>query len=105
MTIQNREFFIRNLIVNIMIVLLVFFWSGPISVFASLLSMQTLERFMPWLAHLADKNEFLRSFIQGTLPTLAVSIFNILLPKVMIGKFIQLFDIFVYIFTNIYVYI
>jgi calcium permeable stress-gated cation channel len=88
MTIQSREFFIRNLIVNILIIILAFFWSGPILAFASLLSMQTLERFFPWLAHIAEKNEIIRGFIQGTLPTLAVSLFNILLPKIMIGKFI-----------------
>ncbi|RIA85335.1 hypothetical protein C1645_782146 [Glomus cerebriforme] len=85
MTIQRRELFIRNLIVNILIVLLVFFWSGPISVFASLLSLPALKKIFPWLEHLAETNEFVKGLIQGTLPTLAVSIFNIVLPKIMIG--------------------
>ncbi|CAI2190942.1 16743_t:CDS:2, partial [Funneliformis geosporum] len=84
MSIRTREMIVRNVIVNVLIFLLVFFWSGPISLFASLLSIKTLEKFFPWLAHLAEKNEALKDFIQGTLPTLAVSLFNALLPKIMI---------------------
>ena len=89
MTIQRREFLIRNVLVNILVVLLVFFWSGPISVFATLLSLHTLKKVFPWLEHLAEMNEIFKGFIQGTLPTLAVSLFNIVLPKIMIGKFVD----------------
>src|SRR5581483_8215551 len=105
MTIRNREFFIRNLVSNFMVVIIVLFWSGPISVFASLMSMQSLERFFPWLAHLAEKNETLKSFIQGTLPTLAVSIFNILLPKITIGMFYNCTTFLSYLLSIIHIYL
>ncbi|CAG8434972.1 7713_t:CDS:10 [Ambispora gerdemannii] len=70
---RERELVVRNVIVNIILIFLVFFWSGPISVFASLLSLDTLKKVFPWLADLADKNEILKGLIQGSLPTLAVS--------------------------------
>ncbi|CAG8567760.1 9302_t:CDS:10 [Ambispora leptoticha] len=37
----------------------------------------------PWLANLAEKNEILKGLIQGSLPTLAVSVFNALLPIIL----------------------
>ncbi|CAB4386826.1 uncharacterized protein OCT59_010400 [Rhizophagus irregularis] len=85
MNIKRREFLIRNVTINIFVVLLVFFWSGPISVFATLLSLNVLKKVFPWLEHLAEMNEIIKGFIQGTLPTLAVSLFNVVLPKIMIG--------------------
>ncbi|CAI2170750.1 11292_t:CDS:10 [Funneliformis geosporum] len=83
LNIRKREMLVRDFVVNICIVFLVFFWTGPISFFASLLSLSSLKKVFPWLAELADKNEFLKNFIQGTLPPLAVVSFNALLPIIM----------------------
>ncbi|CAG8739646.1 6504_t:CDS:2, partial [Acaulospora morrowiae] len=47
----------------------------------SILSLEALTKTLPWLAHLANRNEILKGFIQGTLPTLLVQSFNFLLPK------------------------
>ncbi|CAG8632313.1 14778_t:CDS:10 [Funneliformis caledonium] len=83
LNIRKREMLVRDVVVNFVIVLLVFFWSGPISFFASLLSLSSLKKVFPWLADLAEKNDFLKSFIQVTIPTLAVISFNALLPMIM----------------------
>ncbi|CAJ0888426.1 997_t:CDS:10 [Entrophospora sp. SA101] len=84
LTIRNREYLIRTIWVNIIVFFIVFLWSGPITFFASLLSLEALSKIFPWLANLANKNEMLKGLIQGTLPTLAVSLFNIVVPKIMI---------------------
>nr|CAG8538620.1 1798_t:CDS:10 [Entrophospora candida] len=84
LTIRNREYLIRTIWVNIIVFFIVFLWSGPITFFASLLSLEALSKIFPWLANLANKNEVLKGLIQGTLPTLAVSLFNIVVPKIMI---------------------
>ncbi|CAG8720203.1 15301_t:CDS:2, partial [Acaulospora morrowiae] len=49
----------------------------------SILSLEALTKTLPWLARLANRNEILKGFIQGTLPTLLVQSFNFLLPKTM----------------------
>ncbi|KAG9300270.1 hypothetical protein G9A89_011343 [Geosiphon pyriformis] len=80
---RARELVVRDVIVNGLLIILVFFWSGPISFFASLLNLDTLAKVFPWLADLAEKSEILKALIQGSLPTLAVSVFNALLPVIL----------------------
>nr|CAG8547931.1 1116_t:CDS:10 [Entrophospora candida] len=83
LTIRNREYAIRTAMVNVIIFILVFFWSGPIAFFATFLDLEFLRKVFPWLADLASKNEMVKGFIQGTLPTLSVTVFNIVLPIIM----------------------
>ncbi|CAG8434402.1 1370_t:CDS:10 [Diversispora eburnea] len=83
LSIRQREMLTRSIIVNISIVLIVFFWSIPILYVSTLLDMDTLEKVFPWLKRLAEQNEILQAFIQGTLPTLAVTIFFEIVPKIM----------------------
>ncbi|RHZ47076.1 hypothetical protein Glove_593g9 [Diversispora epigaea] len=83
LSIRQREMLLRSVIVTIAIILIVFFWSIPILYLSTLLDMDTLEKVFPWLKRLAEQNEILKAFIQGSLPTLAVTIFFGIVPKVM----------------------
>ncbi len=82
--------FFRNVLVNGFIIILVIFWSIPIAAVVSLLSLESLRKVFPWLEGLAKKNEFLKAFIQGSLPTLVVATLNAILPIILQSKFIKL---------------
>ena len=53
-------------------------------------SLNSLEKIFPWLANIARKNEMLESFIQGTLPTLSITLFNNILPIIITCKLLFL---------------
>jgi len=81
---RTREIVAREVLVQIIVLLIIFFWAVPLTTLAALLDLNTLEKYFPWLAHLADRNKLVKGFIQGTLPTLAVTVFNALLPLTML---------------------
>jgi hypothetical protein len=55
-------------------------WSVPVAALASLLSWNTVKETVPRLAKFLDKSPRLRGLVQTTLPSLALVIFNNLLP-------------------------
>ena len=80
---------VRGVLVNGSIILLASFWTVPTTFLASFLSLETLRKTFPWLAALAEEYEFLKYFIQGPLPTLAIVTLNAIIPHTMECKFIK----------------
>ncbi|GES81939.1 DUF221-domain-containing protein [Rhizophagus clarus] len=83
LSIRKREVIVRGVLVNCLVAIIIFSWTVPSSFVATLLSLNTLKKFFPWLEKLAESNEILKSFIQGTLPTLAVVTLNAIIPMLM----------------------
>ncbi|CAG8652215.1 10497_t:CDS:2, partial [Dentiscutata heterogama] len=78
--IRKREKLIRTVIVNLVIILMVSSWGLATLRIASLLRLSTLDKVFPWLANLAKRNKFLKWFIQSTLPPIALTALNNILP-------------------------
>ncbi|KAF0519158.1 DUF221-domain-containing protein [Gigaspora margarita] len=78
--IRQREMLVRTIIVNLLITLMVSSWGMATFRIASLLELSTLEKVFPWLANLAKKNKILKWFIQSTLPPIALTALNNILP-------------------------
>ncbi|RIA95977.1 hypothetical protein C1645_756070 [Glomus cerebriforme] len=83
LNIRKREMLARDVLVNCLVALLVFTWTVPSTLVASLLNLDTLKKISPWLEKFAEKNEILKGLIQGPLPTLALVILNAIIPIVM----------------------
>ncbi|KAI1333189.1 DUF221-domain-containing protein [Xylariaceae sp. FL0255] len=69
-------------IVNIFITLLTILWFFPVAILASLLSICSIRQ-ISWLEQFADalnEQEVTRAFVQTGLPTLVVSLLNVLVP-------------------------
>lgn len=85
--IKSREIISRTLVVNSFIFVLIFFWVTPVTFFASFLKLETLQKILPWLVSLADKNKYVKGSIQSILPTLGFTIFFAIVPSIMSGGF------------------
>lgn len=64
--------------------LLVFFWTIPVAFVASLTSLESLSTYLPFLVPLIDASPALKSFLEGFLPGLALLIFNMILPMILV---------------------
>lgn len=73
---------IRKLIVSLTVFALVFFYMIPIAFVQSLANLEGLERVAPFLRAVIEL-KFIKSFLQGFLPGLALKIFLYILPTVM----------------------
>ncbi|RUP51121.1 hypothetical protein BC936DRAFT_149778 [Jimgerdemannia flammicorona] len=89
-TLRGREQLARDIVVNVILVFLVFFWAVPVGFLSTLTSIKTLKRYAPWLLKLAKESPVLENIIQGFLPTLAVVLFMNSLPMLLEGlSFVQ----------------
>ncbi|KAF9273235.1 hypothetical protein BGZ68_001684, partial [Mortierella alpina] len=77
------ELGVRSVVVNTTVFFLVFFWSGPIGIFSSFLNLKTLEKLIPGVTKIAEASPILKDLIQGFLPTLGVTIFLAVVPKIL----------------------
>eukprot|EP00808_Paulinella_micropora_P003997 g18773.t1 len=74
---------VRTLLVSIAVFLLIFFYIIPVSFISALTSLTTLSRLLPFLEPLLDATPALRGFLEGVLPTLALTIFLSILPIIL----------------------
>ena len=85
----------RKIIAQVLTVLLVFFWSIPVTFVASLTTLEALSSNpgLGWIDDIVSLSPVLKGFLEGFLPTLAVLIFYLLLPKITTGMraFVHLF--------------
>ena len=65
--------------------LLFFFWLIPITGLAGLLSYKEINKTMPWLAKLIDRNDKIRAIVQNSLPSVAMITLNAFLPFLLEG--------------------
>ncbi|KAK7062602.1 hypothetical protein VNI00_000090 [Paramarasmius palmivorus] len=80
MTPSNSSIRVRDVLVLGALGLLFFTWFFPITALASLLSYDEIQRTLPWLARLIDKNEKVQAIVQNSLPSVAMITLNALLP-------------------------
>ncbi|GAA5900728.1 uncharacterized protein JCM6883_004637 [Sporobolomyces salmoneus] len=80
LNLSNSSTFIRRILVVLVLLVLLSVWSIPVAALASLLSWNTVKETVPKLAEILDKSPRLRGLVQTTLPSLALVIFNNLLP-------------------------
>ncbi|CAK9321460.1 unnamed protein product [Citrullus colocynthis] len=73
---------IRKLVISLLVFALVFFYMIPIAFVQSLANLEGLERVAPFLRPVIEL-EFVKSFLQGFLPGLALKIFLYILPSVL----------------------
>ncbi|KAI3468571.1 hypothetical protein Pfo_025234 [Paulownia fortunei] len=73
---------IRKLVISLSVFALVFFYMIPIAFVQSLANLEGLERVAPFLRPLIEWN-FVKSFLQGFLPGLALKIFLYILPTIL----------------------
>ncbi|CAM8992364.1 unnamed protein product [Rhodiola kirilowii] len=73
---------IRKLIISIMVFALVFFYMIPIAFVQSLANLEGLEKVAPFLRPVIEL-KFVKEFLQGFLPGLALKIFLFILPTVL----------------------
>uniref|UniRef100_A0A6N2JYB7 CSC1/OSCA1-like 7TM region domain-containing protein n=1 Tax=Salix viminalis TaxID=40686 RepID=A0A6N2JYB7_SALVM len=73
---------VRKLIISLSVFALVFFYMIPIAFVQSLANLEGLERVAPFLRPVIEL-KFIKSFLQGFLPGLALKIFLYILPTVL----------------------
>ncbi|XP_038893055.1 CSC1-like protein At1g32090 [Benincasa hispida] len=73
---------IRKLVISLLVFALVFFYMIPIAFVQSLANLEGLERVAPFLRPVIEL-KFIKSFLQGFLPGLALKIFLYILPSVL----------------------
>ncbi|XP_028755293.1 calcium permeable stress-gated cation channel 1 [Neltuma alba] len=73
---------VRRLIIAVAFFFLTFFFMIPIAFVQSLASIEGIQKAAPWLKPLIDV-KFIKSFIQGFLPGLALKLFLIFLPSIL----------------------
>ncbi|KAK4741279.1 hypothetical protein SAY87_024867 [Trapa incisa] len=73
---------IRKLVISLSVFALVFFYMIPIAFVQSLANLEGLERVAPFLRSVIEL-KFIKSFLQGFLPGLALKIFLYILPTVL----------------------
>ncbi|XP_042028431.1 calcium permeable stress-gated cation channel 1-like [Salvia splendens] len=79
---------IRKLIAAVAFFFLTFFFMIPVSAVQSLANIESIEKQLPFLTSVVEQ-PFIKAFIQGVLPGLALKIFLIVLPTIlmMMAKF------------------
>ncbi|KAF9965176.1 hypothetical protein BGZ70_005292 [Mortierella alpina] len=83
------ELGVRSVVINTTVFFLVFFWSGPIGIFSSFLNLKTLEKLLPGVTKIAEASPILKDLIQGFLPTLGVTVFLAVVPKILEALCVQ----------------
>ncbi|XP_031377158.1 CSC1-like protein At1g32090 [Punica granatum] len=73
---------IRRLVISLLVFALVFFYMIPIAFVQSLANLDGLVRVAPFLRPVIE-TEFVKSFLQGYLPGLALKIFLLVLPAIL----------------------
>uniref|UniRef100_A0A0D9WG68 CSC1/OSCA1-like 7TM region domain-containing protein n=1 Tax=Leersia perrieri TaxID=77586 RepID=A0A0D9WG68_9ORYZ len=76
------ELSIRRLIMAVALFFLTFFFMIPIAIVQSLANLDDIERLLPFLKPIIERNS-LKSIVQGFLPGIALKIFLILLPTIL----------------------
>ncbi|WRT64883.1 uncharacterized protein IL334_001819 [Kwoniella shivajii] len=76
----DREAKIRDFFIMGITGLFFLFWFVPVSSFATLLSYQEIKKIMPWLAKVINSSPRLAALVQNSLPLVALTIFNGILP-------------------------
>lgn len=76
---------VRELVITAATGALVFFWLIPVTFVASLTTLEALSERAPWLEPIAKSNPVVKGFLEGFLPSLALLVFNIILPMVLLA--------------------
>lgn len=80
---------IRAWFITIIIIFLTVFWSVLLAPLAGLLSLSSIGKVWPQLADALRSHEFSRTLIQTVLPTLIISLLNVLVPYLYMCKHLE----------------
>ncbi|KAF8935717.1 hypothetical protein BGZ52_006342 [Haplosporangium bisporale] len=83
LNIPPSELGVRSIVVNTTVFFLVFFWAGPVGLFSSFLNLESLEKLLPGITVIAEASPIIKSLIQGFLPTIGVTVFLAVVPKIL----------------------
>ncbi|KAF9208359.1 hypothetical protein BGZ49_009051 [Haplosporangium sp. Z 27] len=83
LSLPPSELGVRAVVINTTVFFLIFFWSIPIGAFSSFLNLDSLEKLLPGISKILEANPALKSVIQGFLPTLGVTVFLAVVPKIL----------------------
>ena len=73
---------IRAWSITFVILVLTVFWSALLGPLAWLLSLESIRKVLPQLADALSRHKIVKSLVQTGLPTLVISILNVLVPYV-----------------------
>eukprot|EP01117_Protostelium_nocturnum_P007666 TRINITY_DN2751_c1_g1_i4.p1 TRINITY_DN2751_c1_g1~~TRINITY_DN2751_c1_g1_i4.p1 ORF type:complete len:538 (-),score=159.29 TRINITY_DN2751_c1_g1_i4:125-1738(-) len=76
------QFFIRTHLLHVSIFFMSLLWVIPISFFSSFTTIENLDKVVPKLVEVLEKNQALYGFVAGFLPVLLTIIFLALVPKI-----------------------
>ena len=82
--ISKRQRTIRELLVAAATFWLVIFWLIPVLFVSSLTTLSSLSSRAPWLDPIVHASPVIAGFLAGILPSLALLLFNLLLPKILL---------------------
>ena len=82
--INKRQRTIRELLVAAATFWLVIFWLIPVLFVSSLTTLSSLSSRAPWLDPIVHASPVIAGFLAGFLPSLALLLFNLLLPKILL---------------------
>lgn len=71
---------LRGYVITFIFILTSAFMLYPVKILASLLDMNKIENFLPGLARIIRKSEWLETFVTQVLPTFVFTLFNIVVP-------------------------
>src|SRR6185436_9655009 len=71
---------VRAWSITILITILTLFWTVVLALVAGLLNLKTIEEAWPQFAEFLKSHEYVQSLVQTQLPTLLVSLLNVLVP-------------------------
>jgi hypothetical protein len=75
---------IRSTLISIATLFLIAFFMVPVTAVSALTNLETLEESAPWLTDILEYSPVIRGFLEGFLPSLALLIFMMLLPPILL---------------------
>jgi len=80
---RRISLFLRGILVNIAVILLVFFWAIPLTFVSALANLDALAQALPFLEPILNISPVIAGFIQGFAPALLIIIFLALIPVIL----------------------
>ena len=82
---------LRSWSITLVILFLTVFWSVLLVPLATIINLENIHKVWPQLAHALKSHEISRSLVQTSLPTLLVSLLNVLVPYLYYCEFRYLY--------------
>lgn len=84
LTLTSSERSARAFVVAVVMFFLIAFWSVPVAFISALSKLEELQNTLPFLEPVLDYSPALKGFLQGFLPSIALLLFQLLLPPLLL---------------------